>query len=669
MDKHDTEMNAKKDITLFLPDKSKRQLPCGATGATLLKTLPGRITKEALAIMMNGRVQDLCQPLVDNANIRVLTWEDPEGKQAFWHSSAHLLCQALKSLYPTISFGTGPAIETGFYYDIDFGDISFEANDLPKVTEKMLSLAREKNTFERRRVSKKEAVAYFTQQKNPYKLEILEGLQEGEITFYQHGDFVDLCKGPHIPHTGHIKGIKLLGIGGAYWRGDEHRPQLLRIRGISFPKASQLAAYLALREEAKKRDHRKLGKELDLFTFSEEVGIGLPLWKPKGAFVRQQLMKFLHKTQTQAGYQMVATPHIGHKNLYVTSGHYDKYKEDTFKEITTSQEGESFFLKPMNCPHHAILYKSAPKSYKDLPIRLAEFGTVYRYEKSGQLSGLTRARSFTQDDAHIFCRPDQVKQEVIQVIDIVLGVLKAFQFTDYAVHISVRDPENQEKYIGDHDLWEMAEQSLQQAAAARHLNTVVMPGEAAFYGPKIDFVVQDALKRKWQLGTVQVDYQLPQRFGLTYVGQDNQPHTPVIIHRAPFGSLERFMAILIEHTAGKFPLWLAPQQVAIIPISDRYLAYAKEVSERLTQHEIRHAIDQRKEKVGRKIRDAENAKIPYMILVGAQEEASQTVAVRKQSVGNIGTTSIQDLINILQKEQQMPRVGSAMCNELGTYRG
>ena len=649
-------MRSPSTITIYLPDKSSRQLPANATGHTLVQTLPPRLAKAALALEMDGKVQDISQPLVDGAHIRLLTWDDAAGKQVFWHSTAHLLCQALQALYPTIQFGIGPAIAEGFYYDIDFGDIPFDANDLPKVAEKMQALAREKNTFQRLDISKQRAVSYFTEHPNRYKLELLEGLKDGEITFYQHSDFKDLCKGPHIPHTGHIKAIKLLGIAGAYWRGDVARKQLTRIYGISFPKQSQLQDYLALREEAKKRDHRKLGKALELFTFAEEVGVGLPLWLPKGAFVRQQLINYLHETQTQVGYQLVATPHIGHKDLYVASGHYAQYKEDTFKEITTSQKGESFFLKPMNCPHHCMLYRSSPKSYKELPIRFAEFGTVYRYEKSGQLSGLTRVRCFTQDDAHIFCRPDQVKQEIIQVIDIVLHLLKTFQFTDYEVHISVRDPAKKEKYIGDAQAWEIAERSLQEAAEARHLNATIMPGEAAFYGPKIDFIVQDALRRKWQLGTVQVDYQLPQRFGLTYTGRDNQQQVPVIIHRAPFGSLERFIAILIEHTAGKFPLWLAPQQVAVLPISDRYLAYAQEIVGKLKQQQIRGEVDQRNEKVGRKIRDAENAKVPYMLLVGEKEQKAGLVSVRKQGVGDEGTISLDGFMARMQEEGRLPSI-------------
>ncbi|MDH5367975.1 MAG: threonine--tRNA ligase, partial [Cyclobacteriaceae bacterium] len=558
--------------------------------------------------------------------------------------------EAIEAIYPGTKFGIGPAIENGFYYDIDLGDNEFGDDDLENVEKKMTELARNKNAYVRTDVSKDDAIKYFKERDDEYKLELIDGLDDGSITFYQQGNFTDLCRGPHIPSTGIIKAIKLMSVAGAYWRGDENRKQLTRIYGITFPKQKELKEYLELLEEAKKRDHRKLGKELELFSFSEKVGIGLPLWLPKGAMLRERLEQFLRKAQVKAGYSPVITPHIGNKNLYITSGHYDKYGEDSFQSIKTPNEGEEFLLKPMNCPHHCEIYKTKPRSYKDLPLRLAEFGTVYRYEQSGELHGLTRVRGFTQDDAHIFCRPDQVKEEFIKVIDLVLHVFRALGFENYTAQISLRDPENKTKYIGEDELWDRAERQIQEAADERGLITITELGEAAFYGPKLDFMVKDALGRSWQLGTIQVDYNLPNRFELEYVGADNQKHRPVMIHRAPFGSMERFVAVLIEHCAGNFPLWLSPDQVAVLPISEKYANYAQEVYTKLVEQDVTGFIDHRDEKIGRKIRDAEVKKVPYMIIVGEKERDEQKVSIRKHGEGDVGTLGLNEYVNYFRDE-------------------
>ena len=560
------------------------------------------------------------------------------------------MAEALESLYPGTKFGIGPAIETGFYYDVDFGDREFSSDEFKKIEDKIIELARAKEEFSRKPVSKADALAYFTEKGDEYKLDLIKDLPDGAITFYTQGNFTDLCRGPHIPNTGFIKAVKLMSVAGAYWRGDESRKQLTRIYGVTFPKASELTDYLHLLEEAKKRDHRKLGKELELFAFSEKVGMGLPLWLPKGTALRERLTNFLQKAQVKAGYEQVITPHIGHKNLYVTSGHYEKYGADSFQPIKTPQEGEEFFLKPMNCPHHCEIYKTKPRSYKDLPVRLAEFGTVYRYEQSGELHGLTRVRGFTQDDAHLFCRPDQVKEEFMKVIDLVLYVFKALGFDDYTAQVSLRDPENKAKYIGSDENWALAESAIIEAADEKGLKTVVELGEAAFYGPKLDFMVKDALGRKWQLGTIQVDYNLPERFELEYTGSDNLKHRPVMIHRAPFGSLERFVAVLIEHCAGNFPLWLSPEQFIILPISEKYEEYAKKLSDELKDSDICGLIDFRDEKIGRKIRDAEVKKIPYMLIVGEKEAEQNVVSVRKHGQGDLGSMSIEELKKQIIKE-------------------
>ncbi|MDB5009621.1 MAG: threonine--tRNA ligase, partial [Mucilaginibacter sp.] len=580
----------------------------------------------------------------------LLTWNDTSGKSTFWHSSAHLMAEALEALYPGTKFGIGPAIETGFYYDVDFGDREFSSDEFKKIEDKVLELAKTKEEFIRKPVSKADAVEYFTEKGDEYKLDLIKDLPDGSITFYTQGNFTDLCRGPHIPNTGFIKAVKLMSVAGAYWRGDETRKQLTRIYGVTFPKQSELTDYLHVLEEAKKRDHRKLGKELELFAFSEKVGMGLPLWLPKGTALRERLTNFLQKAQAKAGYEQVITPHIGHKNLYVTSGHYEKYGADSFQPIKTPQEGEEFFLKPMNCPHHCEIYKTKPRSYKDLPVRLAEFGTVYRYEQSGELHGLTRVRGFTQDDAHLFCRPDQVKEEFMKVIDLVLYVFKALGFDDYTAQISLRDPENKTKYIGTDENWALAESAIIEAADEKGLKTVVELGEAAFYGPKLDFMVKDALGRKWQLGTIQVDYNLPERFELEYTGSDNQKHRPVMIHRAPFGSLERFVAVLIEHCAGNFPLWLSPEQFIILPISEKYEEYAKKLSDVLKDSDICGLIDFRDEKIGRKIRDAEVKKIPYMLIVGEKEANEGVVSVRKHGQGDLGNMSIEEFKQQIIKE-------------------
>ncbi|WP_291726206.1 threonine--tRNA ligase [Bernardetia sp.] len=629
-------------INVTLPDGSIRNYPQGTNAFEVAKSISEGLARNVLAAEVNGEVWDSTRPLPENTDLKLLTWNDDNGKMAFWHSSAHLLAEALEALYDNVKFAIGPPIENGFYYDVDFGDKTFSSDDLPKIEKKMKELAKQKNEFIRKEVSKADALAYFTEKQDPYKLEMIEALEDGSITFYTQGNFTDLCRGPHIPHTGAIKSVKLLSVAGAYWRGDENREQLTRIYGITFPKEKELKEYLERLEEAKKRDHRKLGKELELFTFSERVGLGLPLWLPKGTMLRERLEQFLRKEQVKRGYEPVVTPHIGHKNLYITSGHYEKYGEDAFQPIKTPAEGEEFFLKPMNCPHHCEIYKTRPRSYRDLPLRLAEFGTVYRYEQSGELHGLTRVRGFTQDDAHLFCTPEQVKEEFKSVIDLVLYVFKVFGFTEYSAQVSLRDPENKTKYVGDDANWDLAEQQIKEAAEEKGLPTVIEYGEAAFYGPKLDFMVRDAIGRKWQLGTIQVDYNLPERFELEYTGSDNKPHRPVMIHRAPFGSMERFVAILIESTAGNFPLWLSPDQLVVLPISERFNDYAKEVVQKLREKDIRGSVDERNEKIGRKIRDAEVNKIPYMLLVGEKEVESNTVSVRKKGEGDLGSMSVEE---------------------------
>ena len=629
-------------INITLPDGSVRQFDAGVTGYQIAASISEGLARNVLAAQVNGETWDAARPIDTDAAVQLITWNDDLGKATFWHSSAHLMAEALEELYPGVKFGIGPALENGgFYYDVELpAGTTFGPEDFGPVEKKMLELARGKNAYVRTPMAKTDAIAYFTAKGDPYKLDLLEGLEDGTITFYQQGNFTDLCRGPHIPNTGFIKAAKLTNVSGAYWRGDEKGKQLTRIYGITFPKAQELTEYLERMEEAKRRDHRRLGKELKLFAFSEKVGAGLPLWLPKGTALRERLENFLRRAQAKAGYQQVVTPHIGHKALYVTSGHYEKYGADSFQPIRTPQEGEEFFLKPMNCPHHCEIYKTEPRSYRDLPLRLAEFGTVYRYEQSGELSGLTRVRGFTQDDAHIFCRPDQVKAEFEKVIDIVLYVLKALDFPEYTAQISLRDPENKAKYIGSDENWEKAEAAIKEAALEKGLKTVTELGEAAFYGPKLDFMVRDALGRKWQLGTIQVDYNLPERFELEYTTADNSKARPVMIHRAPFGSLERFVAVLLEHNGGNFPLWLAPDQFAVLPISEKYNAYAEEVKAQLGEHDIRGYVDARDEKIGRKIRDAEVSKVPYMIIVGEKEQELGTISVRRHGQGDLGSLPI-----------------------------
>ncbi|MEX2235595.1 MAG: threonine--tRNA ligase [Cyclobacteriaceae bacterium] len=642
------------DVKISFPDGNVREFPSGVTGADIARSISEGLARNALAIEANGEVIELSRPIATDASARILTWSDSKGKNTFWHSSAHLLAEALESLYPGVKFGIGPAIESGFYYDVDLGDRTFGETDLSAIEAKMKELAKKESPYLRKEVSKAEALDYFKQKNDPYKIELINDLQDGSITFYQQGNFVDLCRGPHLPTTGFIKAVKLLNVAGAYWRGNEKNKMLTRIYGITFPKQKELEEYLHVLEEAKKRDHRKLGKELELFAFSEKVGMGLPLWLPKGTILRERLEQFMRKAQVKAGYDPVVTPHIGSKALYVTSGHYEKYGKDSFQPIRTPDEGEEFLLKPMNCPHHCEIYKVKPRSYRDLPIRLAEFGTVYRYEQSGELHGLTRVRGFTQDDAHIFCRPDQVKSEFIKVIDLVLHVFESLGFENYTAQVSLRDPANKQKYIGEDHLWERAEREIQEAADDRLLKTVAVKGEAAFYGPKLDFMVRDALGRSWQLGTIQVDYQLPERFDLEYVGSDNQKHRPVMIHRAPFGSLERFVAVLIEHCAGNFPLWLAPDQIAVLPISERFNDYAARVYDKLKAEDIRGILDDRDEKIGRKIRDAETKKIPFMLIVGEREAAENQVAVRKHGQGDQGSVSLDEFVRKFKIECAAP---------------
>jgi threonyl-tRNA synthetase len=642
------------NVKISLPDGSVREYPQGVKGSEIASSISEGLARVSLAIEVNGEVWDLSRPITTDASIKILTWNDKSGKTTFWHSSAHLLAEALEALYPGVKFGTGPAIENGFYYDVDLNGRPFGDDDLAAVEAKMKELAKHDSQYVRKEVTKADALKYFTEKGDPYKIEIINGLEDGKITFYQQGDFVDLCIGPHIPNTGFIKAVKLLSVAGAYWRNNENNKMLTRIYGITFPKQKELEEYVHLIEEAKKRDHRKLGRELELFAFSERVGMGLPLWLPKGTILRERLEQFMRKAQIKAGYDPVVTPHIGSKALYVTSGHYEKYGKDSFQPIHTPDEGEEFLLKPMNCPHHCEIYRTKPRSYRDLPIRLAEFGTVYRYEQSGELHGLTRVRGFTQDDAHIFCRPDQVKEEFVKVIDLVLHVFKSLGFENYTAQVSLRDPANKAKYIGEDSAWEKAEAAIQEAADERGLSTVAVKGEAAFYGPKLDFMVKDALGRQWQLGTIQVDYNLPVRFELEYVGSDNQKHTPVMIHRAPFGSLERFVAVLIEHCAGNFPLWLAPDQIAVLPISERFNDYAKLVYETLKEQDIRGLLDDRDEKIGRKIRDAETKKIPFMLIVGEKEASDQMVAVRKHGQGDQGSVALEEFVNRFRIECSAP---------------
>ena len=627
-------------INITLPDGTVKQMEQGATAMDVAKSISEGLARNVLAAEVNGEVWDATRTLTEDCSVNLLTWNDANGKMAMWHSSAHLMAEALEALYPGIKLAIGPPIENGFYYDIDLGEHSISSDDFPKIEKKMLELAREKNDYIRKDISKEDAIAFYQEKGDEYKLELLEGLEDGNITFYTQGNFTDLCRGPHIPNTGFIKAAKLLNIAGAYWRGDEKNKQLTRIYGITFPKQKELTQYLEMLEEAKKRDHRKLGKELELFTFSQKVGQGLPLWLPKGTALRERLENFLKKAQRKSGYDQVITPHIANKDLYVCSGHYAKYGEDSFQPINTPAEDEEFLLKPMNCPHHCEIYKTKPRSYKDLPIRFAEFGTVYRYEQSGELSGLTRVRGFTQDDAHIFCTQEQVKEEFIKVIDLVLYIFKTLSFEEFTAQISLRDPDNPDKYIGSTENWDKAEAAIIEATAEKGLKTVVEYGEAAFYGPKLDFMVKDALGRSWQLGTIQVDYNLPERFELEYVGSDNQNHRPVMIHRAPFGSMERFVAVLLEHCAGKFPLWLTPQQAIILPISEKYHDYAEKVLNLLNNSDIRALVDERAEKAGRKIRDAEVSKVPYMLIVGEKEASEGTVSVRKHGGEDLGSIKI-----------------------------
>jgi len=631
-------------INITLPDGSVRQIESGASAMDVAKSISEGLARNVLSAKVNGEVWDADRPITTDATVQLFTWNDKDGKATFWHSSAHLMAEALEALYPGIKLGIGPAIDTGFYYDVDAGDRVISTNDLPAIEKKMQELAREKNDYVRKDVSKTDAIAYFKEKGDQYKLELLEDLEDGKITFYTQGGFTDLCRGPHIPNTGVIKAVKLMNVAGAYWRGDEKNQQMTRIYGVSFPKQKELTDYLELLEEAKKRDHRKLGQELDLFMFSERVGAGLPIWLPKGNALRERLMNYLRDEQEKRGYKMVTTPHIGKKELYVTSGHYEKYGEDSFQPIKTPRVDEEFLLKPMNCPHHCEIFAHRPHSYRDLPLRIAEFGTVYRYEQSGELHGLSRVRGFTQDDAHIFCTPDQLKEEFLNVLDLTETVLKKMGFDEFTAQISLRDPENPTKYIGSDENWEAAESAIIEATKDVNLTTTTELGEAAFYGPKLDFMIKDALGRSWQLGTIQVDYNLPERFELEYIGADNKAHRPVMIHRAPFGSMERFISILIENTAGKFPLWLTPEQYAILPISDKFNDYCEEVQQKLAAHDIRGFIDDRNETIGRKIRDTELKKIPIMLIVGEKEAEGNAVSVRIQGEGDKGAMTIEEFV-------------------------
>ena len=641
-------------IKITFPDGSVREYNEGVTGLQIAESISSRLAQDVLACGVNGETMDLSRPINEDASVVLYKWDDAEGKHAFWHTSAHLLAEALQELYPDIQFGIGPAIESGFYYDVDPGETTIKEGDLAAIEKKMAELAAKKETLVRQEISKADALKMFGDRGETYKCELISELEDGTITTYTQGAFTDLCRGPHLLSTAPIKAIKLTAVAGAYWRGQEDRKQLTRIYGISFPKKKMLDEYLALMEEAKKRDHRKIGKEMELFMFSETVGKGLPMWLPKGTALRLRLEDFLKRIQKRFGYQQVMTPHIGNKELWVTSGHYAKYGKDSFQPIHTPEENEEYLLKPMNCPHHCEIYKHKPRSYKDLPVRLAEFGTVYRYEQSGELHGLTRVRSFTQDDAHIFCRPDQVKDEFLRVMDIIFIIFRALNFENFEAQISLRDKENRTKYIGSDENWERAERAIVEACEEKGLKAKVEYGEAAFYGPKLDFMVKDAIGRRWQLGTIQVDYNLPERFELEYMGSDNLKHRPVMIHRAPFGSMERFCAVLIEHTGGKFPLWLTPDQVAILPISEKYNAYAEEVRAYLDSQDVRAIVDDRNEKIGRKIRDNELKHIPYMLIVGEKEAENGEVAVRKQGEGDKGTMKIADFAkNIAEEVSEM----------------
>ena len=637
-------------INITFPDGSVRQYEAGVNGLEIAKSISPRLASDVLAVSVNNEIYDLLRPINSDASIRLHKWEDPEAKKTFWHSSSHLMAEALEAIFPGIKFGIGPAIETGFYYDVDLGERNITEADLKKIEDKMIELARQKETFVRKDISKEEAMKTYTEKGDEYKCDLIKDLEDGTITFYTNGNFTDLCRGPHLVDTSVIKAVKLTSIAGAYWRGNENNKMLTRIYGVTFPKKSMLDEYLQMLEEAKKRDHRKLGKELELFAFSQRVGQGLPLWLPRGAALREKLENFLKKVQKQHGYLPVITPHIGQKELYVTSGHYAKYGADSFRPITTPQEGEEFLLKPMNCPHHCEIYKTKPRSYKDLPIRFAEFGTVYRYEQSGELHGLTRVRGFTQDDAHLFVRPDQLKDEFCKVIDIVLYIFKTLNFDQYTAQVSLRDPNNREKYIGTDENWEKAETAIIEAAKEKGLNTVVEYGEAAFYGPKLDFMVKDAIGRKWQLGTIQVDYNLPERFDLEYTGADDKKYRPIMIHRAPFGSMERFVAVLLEHTGGKLPLWLAPDQVVVLPVSEKYKEFAKKVCNLLNNCDIRASIDDRNETIGKKIRENELKRMPYQLIVGEKEASEDKVSVRKQGGEDLGVMGIQDFAAYINEE-------------------
>ncbi len=638
-------------VKIKFPDGNVKEFESGVTGMDIAKSISHKLAKEVLSISVNGVTWDLTRGITTDSEIKLYTWDDEEGRHAFWHSSAHLMAEALQAIYPNIKFGIGPAIENGFYYDVDPGEgVAIQEKDLVEIEKKMLELARRNEEYCRIDVSKQEALNHFSSLNETYKVELINDLEDGTITYYRQGDFTDLCRGPHLPNTSYIKAIKLTSVAGAYWRGNEHNKMLTRIYGITFPKQKMLDEWLVLMEEAKQRDHRKIGKEMELFMFSQAVGSGLPMWLPKGAMLRDRLEAFLRKVQKKYGYQQVITPHIGNVNLYKTSGHFQKYGKDSFQVITTPQEGEEFMLKPMNCPHHCEMYKFKPRSYKDLPVRFAEFGTVYRYEQSGELHGLTRVRGFTQDDAHLFCTPDQLKDEFKKVIDIIFTIFKALSFENFTAQVSLRDPNNKEKYIGTDENWEKAESAIIEAAAEKGLKTTVELGEAAFYGPKLDFMVKDAIGRKWQLGTIQVDYNLPERFELEYTGADNQKHRPVMIHRAPFGSMERFVAVLIEHTGGKFPLWLTPDQVVVLPISEKYNDYAQKVVNLLNNSDIRTVLDDRNEKIGRKIRDNELKKIPYMLIVGEQEMNENKVSVRRQGEGDKGSMTTEEFAEMINKE-------------------
>ncbi len=637
-------------INVTLPDGSVRQYPKGTTAMDIAKGISEGLARNVLAAKVNEEVWDSFRPINNDCAVKLLTWDDNEGKSTFWHSSAHIMAEALEAIYPGVKLGIGPPIENGFYYDVDFGGMAFTADQLPAIEAKMQELTQADNAFTREDISKKDAIDYFTKKGDPYKLELIDGLEDGQITLYHQGSFTDLCRGPHIPSTGKIKAVKLLNIAGAYWRGDEKNKQLTRLYGITFPKAKELTEYLFILEEAKKRDHRKLGKELELFMFSEKVGAGLPIWLPRGTMIRERLERFMRQEQQERGYVQVVTPHIGKKDLYVTSGHYEKYGKDSFQPIHTPEEGEEFLLKPMNCPHHCEIYGHKPRSYKELPLRIAEFGTVYRYEQSGELNGLTRVRGFTQDDAHIFCTDDQIKDEFKAVIDLVFHVLNKLGFENYTAQISLRDLVNREKYIGSDENWEKAENAIVEACTEKGLKTVTVYGEAAFYGPKLDFMVKDALGRSWQLGTIQVDYNLPERFELEYITSENTKARPVMIHRAPFGSLERFIGVLIEHCSGNFPLWLTPDQVTILPISEKFEEFAKSLLTYLEKNDIRGLVDYRGEKVGRKIRDAEIKKIPIMLIVGEKEQENNEVSVRVHGEGDVGSMKLEEFVNYFKQK-------------------